>query len=50
MIAVPDIAPRQHPGGRCHMDLSPTTLILVCVVILTMLAWAYFDFRNTDTI
>ncbi len=32
------------------MDLSPTTLILVCVVILTMLAWVYFDFRSTDTI
>jgi hypothetical protein len=32
------------------MDLSPTTLILVCVVILAMLAWAYFDFRNIDTI
>jgi len=31
------------------MDLSPTTLILVCVVILAMLAWAYFDFRNIDT-
>ncbi len=32
------------------MDLSPTTLIVVCVVILTMLAWANFDFRDIDTI
>jgi len=32
------------------MDLSPATIIVVFFLILAMLAWAYFDFRNTDII
>jgi regulatory protein YycI of two-component signal transduction system YycFG len=32
------------------MDLSPTAIIVVFFLLLVMLAWAYFDFRNTDSI
>jgi regulatory protein YycI of two-component signal transduction system YycFG len=32
------------------MDLSPTAVIVVFLLIMVMLAWAYFDFRNTDSI
>lgn len=32
------------------MDLSPATIVVVFFLILVMLAWAYFDFRNTDII
>ena len=32
------------------MDLSPTAIIVVFFLITVMLAWAYFDFRNTDSI
>lgn len=32
------------------MDLSPTVLIVAAVVLLALLAWAYFDVPDTDTI
>ena len=32
------------------MDLSPAAIIVVFILIMVMLAWAYFDFRNTDSI
>lgn len=37
------------PEGR-PMDLSPATLIPLAVVLVAMLAWAYFDFRSNDPI
>ncbi len=32
------------------MDLSPSILIVVCVVVIAMLAWAYFDVPEADSI
>ena len=32
------------------MDLSPTATIVVSFLLLVMHAWAYFDFRNTNSI
>ena len=32
------------------MELSPAAIIVVFILIMVMLAWAYFDFRNTDSI
>jgi hypothetical protein len=32
------------------VDLSPSNLIVVFVIVVAMLAWAYFDVPDTDTI
>jgi len=32
------------------MDLSPTAIIVGSFLLLVMLPWAYFNFRNTDSI
>jgi len=32
------------------MDLSPTVLLVVAIVVLVMLAWAYFDFPGSERI
>jgi hypothetical protein len=32
------------------MDLSPATLVPLAVVLVAMLAWAYFDFRTNDPV
>lgn len=32
------------------MDLSPAAISVVFILLLVMIAWAYFDFHSTDSI
>ncbi|CAA9565329.1 MAG: hypothetical protein AVDCRST_MAG18-1430 [uncultured Thermomicrobiales bacterium] len=38
-----------HGESGTRMDLSPAALVLIALLILAMLAWAYFDGTSTGT-
>jgi len=43
-------APQTHNSEVSTVDLSPSTLIVVFVIVVAMLAWAYFDVPDTGTL
>jgi len=43
-------APQTPNSEVSTVDLSPSTLIVVFVIVVVMLVWAYFDVPEADTI
>ncbi len=49
ILAVPRCAADYPTRRLLPMDRSPNTLVVVCVIVVAMLAWAYFDTPHSDT-